>query len=197
MIWPELQPLACDRSVTGTLNPLGTFPDLEALFLYEMRLSGTIGINGTEGGGAHWMWGNANLSGTLPDGNLSSWSWQAGSTRISGTLHLSFLQNNPNLIQFSVTQTRLSGLLPENITAPGNKQQPGVLLPMALHHANPLSADAPHMLHVSRAYFLTWFQFPFGHHFNWRVENHPRPFLHLLYTPPSLHLPAFIDNPDT
>ena len=118
--------------MAGTLNPLGTFPDLETLFLYDMRLSGTIGINGTEGSWAHWMWGNEKLSGTLPDANLSSFSWQTGYTKISGTLQLSFLQN-PALIQFSVMQMRLSGTIPENITAPGNKQHPGVLLHSVTH----------------------------------------------------------------
>ena len=131
-MWPELQHLACDRSVAGTLNPLGTFPDLETLFLYEMRLSGTIGINGTEGSWAHWMWGNEKLSGTLPNANLSSWSWQTGKSRISGTLQLSFLQN-PALFQFSVTQMRLSGTVPKNITAPGNKQRPSVLSQSVTH----------------------------------------------------------------
>ena len=133
MIWPEFQSLACDRSVAGTLNPLGTFPDLSTLFLYNMRLSGTIGINGTEGIWAHWMWRNEKLSGTLPNSNLKSWSWQTGGTRISGTLQLSFLQNQA-LIQFDVSKMRLSGTVPGNITAPGNKQCPIVLLQSVTHN---------------------------------------------------------------
>ena len=109
--------------MAGTLNPLGTFPNLNALFLYDMRLSGTIGMNGTEGNWAHWMWSNAKLSGTLPNADLKSWSWQTAYTRISGTLQLSFLQNQA-LIQFDVSKMRLSGTIPANITAPGNKQCP-------------------------------------------------------------------------
>ena len=118
--------------MAGTLNPLGTFPNLNALFLYDMRLSGTIGMNGTEGNWANWMWKNEKLSGTLPNANLKSWSWQTGDTRISGTLQLSFLQNQA-LIQFDVSKMRLSGTVPANITAPGNKQRPGVLLQSVTH----------------------------------------------------------------
>jgi len=106
--------------MAGTVSPLGTFPHIESLFLYDMRLSGTIGMNGTEGNWAHWMYGNAKLSGTLPNGN-NWWSWRTGNSRISGTLQSSFLQS-PTLIQFDVNEMRLSGTIPKNITAPGNKQ---------------------------------------------------------------------------
>ena len=109
--------------MAGTLNPLGTLHNLQTLFLYDMRLSGTIGMNGTEGNWANWMYGNEKLSGTLPNGNHSSWSWRTGKTALSGTLQLSFLQNQA-LIQFDVSKMRLSGTVPANITAPGNRQRP-------------------------------------------------------------------------
>ena len=112
----------CDKTVAGTVSQLGALHHLQTLFLYDMRLSGTIGMNGTDGNWAHWMYGNAKLSGTLPNWN-SSYSWRTGNSRISGTLQLSFLQS-PSLIQFDVNEMRLSGTFPENITAPGNKQPP-------------------------------------------------------------------------
>ena len=104
--------------MAGTLNPLGTFPNLNALFLYDMRLSGTIGMNGTEGNWANWMWKNEKLSGTLPNGNHSSWTWRTGKTNLSGTLQLSFLQS-PSLLQFDVNEMRLSGTVC-NCTVPQN-----------------------------------------------------------------------------
>ena len=107
------------QQCAGTLPDLvfDTLPDLDALFLYDMRLSGTIGINGAVGKWAHWMYGNGNLSGTIPNGNYTIYSWRTGETAISGTLPSALLQSWL-LLQLDVNEMRLSGTVPD-VHSPG------------------------------------------------------------------------------